>query len=238
MNDREKWTIYSQALQRFLHFIETDRKPFKIPIVMEGVSQYNNESNNLIKSEVNKKEENENNETVTGDVTDTATPSSFNTPPGEINQEPMSITPSKILTILPKSYEKKTRTLLDYIVLSKPKIWWKPTGEVVINNQTIQESNIIDLVSDTVRCLKRPKPVGWEVFALLLKDIKVPRSCIGNPTNLAFINGSPSIERFTPSNSVKTRATSDKEHSTSTPLTTRSHKDSGKKIDWERWSPY
>lgn len=240
MNDREKWALYSQALQRFLHFIETDRRPFKIPIVMEGVDQLNNESNDLY-SKVNKKEESENNASITnkplpeGDVTTTATESSGTNP------ETIQFSPSRIVDNLPKSYEKKTRTLLNIIISNKPKIWWKTNGEVVINNRTIPDSNILDLVSDTVRSLKRPKPTGWEEFALLLKDIKVPTSCIGNPTNLDFISRPRLTESNTSPAPISTRPSSSssfKDATTSTPLSSGLVKANRKKLAWERWTPY
>lgn len=240
INDREKWALYSQALQRFLHFVESDRKPFKIPIVMEGIDQLNDENRDL-NLKVNKKEEDESNESVAnktlpeGDVS----PNTVTTPSGT-NPETVLFSPSRIVDNLPKSYEKKTKTLLACIISNKPNIWWKTNGEVVINNRTIPNSNILDLVSDTVRSLKRPKPTGWEEFASFLRDIKVPTSCIGNPTNLEFINKSQSIEPHTSSASKSAQSSSSfKDTSTSTPLSSGLlRKAKKKKIDWERWTPY
>jgi hypothetical protein len=230
IEDREKWALYSQALQRFLHFTETDRKPFKLPIIVDGVSDVHED---FEKSMV-KKEETEYNATLPnpkpteGDAT--------STPPN--HNYPLQFTPSHIIKVIPKSYVKKGQSLLDNILQNKQKIWWKEGGEIVVNNQVIPESNIIDLISDTVRPLKRAKPIGWKQFASVLKDIGVPTSCIGNPSNLEYINGLQIVEDQETPIYKNTRSTSIQARGQSTPISNKSLESSKKKIDWQRWSPY
>lgn len=234
LDDREKWTLYSQALQRFLHFAELDRKPFKIPIVMDGVEHFNNDNNgsNL------KKEENIGNDSVAnptspeGDVA--VTPS-----PDRTNQDyPIQFTPSHIVQGIPKSYRQKTQALMDVILLHKKKIWWKTGGEVVLNNRTIPNSNIVDLVNDVIRPLKREKPIGWEEFALVLNDINVPTFCIGNPANSTFIKQVKINKLRASTSTLNTRDSSFEVKTASTPIPAKPLKSGKKKLDWERWSPY
>jgi hypothetical protein len=230
IEDREKWALYSQALQRYLHFTETDRKPFKLPIIVDGVSNVHEDYD----KSMFKKEEAEHNVTlpnpkpIEGDAT--------STPPN--HSYPLQFTPSHIITLIPKSYVKKSQSLLDNILQNKHKIWWKEGGDIVVNNVVIPESNIIDLISDTVRPLKRAKPIGWKQFASVLKDIGVPTSCIGNPSNLEYINGLQ-IDQDQESPIYKnTRSTSIQVKGQSTPISNKTLELSKKKIDWQRWSPY
>lgn len=230
IEDRQKWALYSQALQRFLHFTETDRKPFKLPIIVDGT---NNVHEEFEKSTV-KKEETEHNVTLPnpkpfeGDAT--------STPPN--HTYPLQFTPSHIIKLIPKSYTRKGHVLLDNILQNKQKIWWKEEGEIVVNNQVIPGSNIIDLISDTVRPLKRAKPIGWKQFASVLKDIRVPASCIGNPTNLQYINGLQIDEGQESPIYKNTRSTSIPVRGQSTPVSNITPELTKKKIDWQRWSPY
>lgn len=228
--DREKWALYSQALQRFLHLTETDRKPFKLPIIIDGM---NNLHEDYEKSMV-KKEGNEDNTTLPnqsrfeGDAASTSLNHTY----------PVQFTPSHIIKLIPKTYMKKGQSLLDFVLKNKHKIWWKEGGEIVVDNQVIPESNITDLISDTLRPLKRAKPIGWKQFASILKDIGVPASCIGNPTNLEYINGLQLNETQETPIYENTRSKSVQVREQSTPISNKTTQSSKKKIDWERWTPY
>lgn len=230
IEDREKWALYSQALQRYLHITETDRKPFKVPIMIDGINNVHEEYEKAIV----KKEEPEDIATLPNpkpyESDATSTPSNHNYPD--------KFTPSHIIKNIPKSYVKKGRSLIDNLLKNKPRIWWKEGGEIVVNNQVIPETNIADLISDALRPRKRPKPNGWKEFASALKDIEVPTSCIGNPTNLEYINGIQ-IEKAQESPIYKTRSTTIQSRGQSTPIVSYKTPESlKKKIDWERWSPY
>lgn len=237
MDDREKWALYSQALQRFLHFTRADRQPFKIPLV-DDVGQLTNK-NNDIHPGIYKKEENVNINSVENAALPEPEGDVYGTPPGGSKSDlPKQYSPSYIIDVIPKSYQTKSKTLLECMVQNKPKIWWKENGEVVINNRTIPNSNILDLVGDVLRPLKRSKPIGWEDFASILHDIRVPPSCIGNSMNLKFMKRLQSTDSNTSIESMNTNTPSVKEKNTSTPLTTKPSKQSKKKLDWERWTPY
>lgn len=257
IEDREKWALYSQALQRFLHLTETDRKPFKIPIIFDSTNNTHEDYEKLmvkkeknedygklpVKKEKNddyekstvKKVENENNTTLLN-PTQLEDDAANSTPSNQTY--PVQFTPSHIIQLIPKSYMKKGQSLLDNILKNKQKIWWKEGGEIVVDNQVIPESNIIDLISDTLRPLKRAKPTGWKQFASILKDIGVPASCIGNQTNLEYIIGLQSNEVQKTPIYENTRSKSVKTRGQSTPISNKTAQLSKKKIDWERWSPY
>lgn len=231
IGDREKWALYSQALQRFLHFAETERKPFKVPIIVDDITNKRHEDyeNPLVK-----KEETEYNITLPN--LDPSESDAISTPSN--HNYPKQFTPSQIIKDIPKSYIKKGHSLIEKILKNKQNIWWKEGGEVVVNNQVIPESNIIDLISDTVRPLKRTKPIGWKEFASVLKDIGVPKSCIGNPTTLEYIDGLQSDEIQEPKIRKNTRLATSQAKEISTPISSKTVNISKKKIDWERWTPY
>lgn len=235
MGDREKWALYSQALQRFLHFTETDRKPFKLPIIVDDIKPVHEDYDKYIDKSMIKRDEPDYNVTLSNpnpyEYDATSTPST--------RTYPEQFTPSHILKLIPKTYQKKGHYLLDSILKNKPKIWWKEGGEIVVNNQVIPESNITDLISDTVRPLKRKiKPTGWKEFASVLNDIGVPTSYIGNQSNIEYIN-SLQLNPVQDSPIYKnTRSTSTQVKGASTPIPHKTPEASKKKIDWERWSPY
>lgn len=222
MNDRDKWTLYSQALQRYLHIIEEGRRPLKLSILTEPEDEPTKFNN----GDVPYKEEKNNDSTTVPELPATGVDV---TPPRKETFAPQ-YTPSYMIKLIPKTYRKKGEVLLDFIIQSKPKIWWKKGGEVVLNNEILVGSNIFDLISDTLRTLKRPKPLGWEKFVLALKDINVPLSCVGNPTSLQYINQSHSSE--------STVSNKKKQIETSTPISGQSNETPKRKINWERWTPY
>lgn len=221
IGDREKWALYSQALQRYLHVTEEGRKPLKLSI-LTNIEDELTKGHNVVAPYVEEKYNDPVTFTKTTSTDEVITPT---------NKETFTTkyTPSYILKLFPKTYKKKGHVLLDLIIQNKPRIWWKEGGEVVVNDETLNGSNIFDLVSDVVRPLKRPKPLGWEKFTTALKDIRVPLSYIGNPTSLEYINQL---------NLKELQSHKEKEANTSTPVSSKSNESSKRKINWERWTPY
>lgn len=136
-DDREKWALYSQALQRFLHFAETDRRPFKIPIIMgdeyNSINQYSDGTN----TKINKKEENPSVSVTNPTLLEDSVPHSLSNE-SSLQSYPMLFTPSYIIDVIPKSYKRKGQALMDIIIRNKQKIWWRPSGEIVLNNVTVK----------------------------------------------------------------------------------------------------
>ena len=89
--------------------------------------------------------------------------------------------PVDILTSIPKTYARKASLLLANLLSHSSVIQWDNSGVVTIRGNVIPGSNIIDLVGDLVRPLKRSNPVGWDRMAELLDTINTPFEYIGNP---------------------------------------------------------
>lgn len=215
MEDTKKCILYLQILRRYLHFTQEDRQPIELPIITENINnmEYNNsdtKNKNLVSTEVPSHEVKEQN----------------------ILNNKTRYTSTEILSLIPKSYLQKGEMLLNLISLSKNTIDWDNEGTVIVNNEKILGSNIVDLINDSLRPLKRSDPIGWKKFAEALTSIKIPLSYIGNPKRSEFIH---QLQL----NKLEGNYKSNKE----TLVTPNSRGDRSmtkikKKIDWEKWTPY
>lgn len=225
--DRKKCILYLQTLQRFLHFTEEGRQPIEIPFV-----------SNILKEEregevaddgivMNKNHDVDTTNIVAGQT------SNEDEKLGKTNfNRKLSYSASHILSLIPKTYTKKCELLLNSMSLNKNKIYWDDEGTVIIDKEKIPGSNILDLVNDSLRPLKRSEPIGWEKFMNALKEINIPLTYIGNPTRSDYIKQLTlkDLEEHVPQEEVF-----------STPTTGDREKHVGKtkrKIDWEKWTPY
>lgn len=225
LDDREKWSLYQQTLQRYLYFIAKDRKPIEIPLVNFG------ESGNYIKEDVTTKK--------TADIKEE---------PMKTHERPINeniphksndyYTKSQLLQLIPKTYKIKGELLIDILLKNKNKINWNDDGTIFIDNKKVYKSNIVDLINDVVRPLKNSSPHGWVEFSQVLKDLKVPLSYIGNPKRATFINVMSKTPDFGKTSQAVTESSS-----TANQLTPQTYPKSNeekvkRKIAWERWTPY
>lgn len=217
MDDREKWSLYSQTLQRYLYFVGKDRKPLEIPII--PLEDYEN----TIKD--NKKPD------ISADSPQTSTKL-----PDEAAGSNDFYSKSQLLQFIPKSYKLKGELLLEFLSNNKHKIFWNDKGTVFIDNKEVYKSNIVDLLGDILRPLKNSSPHGWMQFSTALKDLQVPVSYIGNPRRATFINisskSADSNKRFENSEPYSP------EYSTPSTATKSAEDKARRKINWQKWTPY
>ena len=58
---------------------------------------------------------------------------------------------------------------------------WNERGELVVQGQTLNGTNVSDLIHEILRSRKLGiKPEGWSVFANSLKESNIPVDLIGN----------------------------------------------------------
>lgn len=221
--DRKKWMLYLQTLQRYLHFTEEDRQPLRLPIYSDTSNEDLNESKIVFK--------NKDRELKSIVDADSLLEENGSMKSKENNTNPL-YTPTQILSLIPKSYNKKGQLLLNLVGTNKSKIHWDNEGTVIIDNEKIPGSNIVDLINDSLRPLKRSDPIGWDRFAKALKDIKVPLTYIGNPKRCEFIN------QLRAKDLNKTSEIEDQEFSTPNSGDQKFMNKIRKKIDWEKWTPY
>lgn len=222
LEDREKWALYFQTLQRYLHISEEKNYPIRFPVVTndEESEKKQHKVNAYVQTDPIKKEE--------IDKVDHQVQTEPVGEEGPSNKHAWDVySDSYLLKLIPKTFKKKGEILIKSLAQNPDKIRWDNKGTVFINNNSIPNSNIIDLLNDALRQLKQPRPVAWESFAKTLFEIGVPLNCIGNRETQEYVRklhvedlGRPFIGK-TPNRS---------------PVSTGSkHK---RKIDWERWTPY
>jgi len=85
-----------------------------------------------------------------------------------------------IIETIPSTFKNKARNLLR-IIKADDRMKWNKHGVVTYNGETLNNSNIIDLVNDVVRQRKHSQPEGWRQFAHALHTLNVPKDLIGNP---------------------------------------------------------
>lgn len=209
MDDREKWTLYMQVLQRYLYLKEEEKKIIKLPFTID-------DDNDTVISNKNSVKVNKSTETKSEGKDE------------DVRRVISLYTPAYLNQLLPKSFKKKGELMVECLLRNKDKIYWNDDGTVVINHKVIPGSNISDLINDTLRELKRPRPKGWEQLAMVLKDIKLPLMCIGNKQTLQYINNLQSTEL---KNNFSDFGTPKSEKNEVGKLKKR-------KLNWDKWTPY
>ena len=102
---------------------------------------------------------------------------------------------------VPKIFRRKAESFLRY--LKNKQVQWRDDGSVVIRDQVIPGSNIIDIVNTVMRSRSgKGIPTGTVPLIQYLKSINVPREIIGNeellkypPTALHTPPRTPAIEK-------------------------------------------
>lgn len=88
----------------------------------------------------------------------------------------------RILTAIPKIYQKKARGLINHISASdvSHRLVWDALGRVTIDGKLIENSHIIDLINDAMRQRQNKPANGREAFAQYLYELNTPKTYIGN----------------------------------------------------------
>ncbi len=98
----------------------------------------------------------------------------------------------EVLASVPKTMKKKAELLLQRIKTS-PSIRWTEKGELIYKDQMIPNTNISDLVNDTLRKRKRFEPEGWQTFAQALKETNVPQDLVGHEERWRWMQNPPQV---------------------------------------------
>ena len=87
---------------------------------------------------------------------------------------------SRLIDTIPKTLREKAKLLLAHIKDTAP-LTWNERGEIVSKGEVLQNSNITDLINETVRARKLGEaPRGWSTFSQALRESNVPIDLIGN----------------------------------------------------------
>ena len=88
----------------------------------------------------------------------------------------------RVVESVPKTLQTKARLLIDHLKDASD-LSWNERGEISFNGETIQGSNISDLVNETLRIRKQQNTLtGWKEFVSAMKNSNVPNEFIGDKT--------------------------------------------------------
>lgn len=88
----------------------------------------------------------------------------------------------------PASYRRKAKALLLYLK-GVPGFSWTENGEVVIDNSTINRSNIVDLVKHASRNHKKFHPHGMLEFYTKLAQVNTPECLVDSEEGTRILKG-------------------------------------------------
>jgi hypothetical protein len=91
---------------------------------------------------------------------------------------------ASIVEILPKTLQSKAKMILEKIKDNPQVLSWNEKGELKYQGETVPNTNITNLVSDSLRHRKNNKPNGFELFTKGLKQINLPEDLVRNPERL------------------------------------------------------
>ena len=201
IDDRTKAQAYQQILQRYIFQSEKyQRKPLG-RVEITGEKTVTNENDNLSKEE---------------------TSSNKTKNPGTLN----SNFDIKVLRSVPKHLKEKASLLLEYLK-ADPNISWDQKDQLIVNSQTVNGSNGVDLINDLLRMRKTVKPPhGWDTLAATLKQSNIPKEVIGNSDRWSWIERARKEPRLTPH----------RKSNKSSPKTRRNTIPSSHRLRWETFN--
>src|SRR5678816_1488426 len=77
----------------------------------------------------------------------------------------------------------------------KEQIAWNELGQIIIDDEIVKGSNIVDLIADLSRDWKKRAVTGWPTIKQELQTINFPRSLILNTRRLADLDDIPKTPR-------------------------------------------
>ena len=96
----------------------------------------------------------------------------------------------ELIKSVPKTMKKKAELLVNRI-RNSPNMRWTDKGELVYKDQVMPNTNVADLVNDTLRRRKNFEPQGWQTFARALKETNVPQDLIGHQARWDWMQNPP-----------------------------------------------
>jgi len=92
-------------------------------------------------------------------------------------ENPLSI--SNILASLPKKFRTNAGSILQHITRD-PELEWNAKGEIIINDVTIPNTHLVDLLKDTAHNFKHRDPNGVSEFYTALARSNLPLGLVQN----------------------------------------------------------
>lgn len=188
---REKWKLYREVLQRYLHFFREKKKRLLRSEAGDNAGGGGDGGGGGSEDNSDKTEEVDDRIDIIGeDIPDleraenddgAATELAAASPVRQRRcKEQKSI--RGILNTVPKTYRAKARKLLTHLcdVAVPARLSWDRHGIVTIDGKVSKGSNIANLVNDALRERKTVRAIARVRFARLLRDVATPPEFVGN----------------------------------------------------------
>ena len=124
----------------------------------------------------------------TAAATTTAVPAVPAVPAAAVPAAAAAATPKlssdSILSSIPQNIKYKARAILQHIEDNDENITWNKKGEVIINQNLIPNSHIIDLIKCTLYRYKNVQPEGLHQFRVALRDSNIPQTLVQNGSGI------------------------------------------------------
>ena len=128
---------------------------------------------------------------------------------------------------IPRTMRPRATVLLSRLKAKPDVITWDKTGQVKIEGETIQGSNISDLVSDAMRSRRNFNSTGAKEFFEALNKLNVPKDLVRNEERWKEVLGETSGTMATPKLSVRSSPQFQK--------ILKSYEERGTPTRWERY---
>lgn len=102
-----------------------------------------------------------------------------------------------VLKYVPKAKKNKAQILLDHIQ-NTASINWNDRNELMVDGNTIPNTNIVDLITDLTKDKTASDPPGMKEFIGALGKTNVPRAAIQNKIRTAAIYPTPKRHQLRP----------------------------------------
>lgn len=162
LSAEEQVQLYSQIFSRYITLDDEDKKP---PVVFL-------KSENTLKDEANMPKNVDSNNSNTE----------------RVKRESDVWFSKSVLEGLPQGKRKKAQLLVD-LIKNSVEINVERNGQISINNRSVPNTHIVDLIHDFIRDRPNADPAeGHIIFARALKKLNVPKEYIGNQNRWKLIN--------------------------------------------------
>lgn len=95
----------------------------------------------------------------------------------ESQSKPLRLNIETILSTIPKNIKHKAKAILDHIINSGS-LDWNDKGEIIIDQSTLNNTHITDLIKSNFYTYKNFSPLGYSQFRSALEKSNLPQSLL------------------------------------------------------------
>lgn len=198
VDDDEKLSRYLETLRRYLHFISLPPK---------FCDKTNKPCEKVCEEQIFPLKKEFKRETI--DDQQESIPSNESNNAADLSDAENQADDNNLLQQVLQSVSKPKRDAANelYSILSTSKLidWDNQTGTVTLKGNVIDNSSIVELISDATRNRQTTYPTGWQAFTEVLDELQIPLKYISNIRSKKFIRSKHNEATTSPNLSVQKR---------------------------------